>query len=45
MGFPGGSASKDSTCNAEDMGDIGLIPELVRSPGGGKMATHSNILA
>ena len=32
MGFPGGSDSKDSTCNA---GDLGLIPGLGRSPGGG----------
>ena len=29
MGFPGGSASKESTCNA---GDLGLIPGLGRSP-------------
>ena len=31
-GFPGGSAGKDSTCNA---GDPGLIPGLGRSPGEG----------
>ena len=30
MGFPCGSASKESTCNA---GDLGLIPGLGRSPG------------
>ena len=30
MGFPGGSDGKESTCNA---GDLGLIPELGRSPG------------
>ena len=30
MGFPGGSAGKESTCNA---GDLGLIPGLGRSPG------------
>ena len=30
-GFPGGSHSKESTCNA---GDLGLIPGLGRSPGG-----------
>ena len=30
--FPGGSDSKESTCNA---GDLGSIPELGRSPGGG----------
>jgi len=32
-GFPGGSASKESACNA---GDLGLIPGLGRSPGEGK---------
>ena len=32
MGFPGGSAGKQSTCNA---GDLGLIPGLGRSPGEG----------
>ena len=37
MGFPGSSAGKKSTCNA---GDLGLIPGLGRSPGGG----HGNIL-
>ena len=30
---PCGSAGKGSTCNA---GDLGLIPGLGRSPGGGK---------
>ena len=30
MGFPGGSAGKESTCNA---GDLGSIPGLGRSPG------------
>ena len=30
LGFPGGSPGKESTCNA---GDLGLIPELGRSPG------------
>ena len=33
MGFPGGAAGKESTCNA---GDLGLIPGLGRSPGEGK---------
>ena len=33
LGFPGGSAGKESTCNA---GDVGLIPGLGRSPGEGK---------
>ena len=31
VGFPGGSDSKESTCNAED---LGLIPGSGRSPGG-----------
>ena len=33
MGFPGGSAGKESACNA---GDLGLIPGLGRYPGEGK---------
>ena len=33
MGFPGGSAGKESAHNAEDQG---LIPGLGRSPGEGK---------
>ena len=37
MGFPGGSDGKESTCN---VGDLGLIPGLGRSPGGG----HGNPL-
>ena len=32
FGFPGGSDSKESTCNA---GDLGSIPGLGRSPGEG----------
>ena len=32
-GFPGGSAGKESSYN---VGDLGSIPELGRSPGGGK---------
>ena len=36
-GFPCGSAGKESTCNA---GDLGSIPGLGRSPGGG----HGNPL-
>ena len=31
-GFPGGSVGKESACNA---GDLGSIPGLKRSPGGG----------
>ena len=30
MGFPGSSADKESACN---VGDLGLIPGLGRSPG------------
>ena len=37
MGFPGGSDSKESTCN---VGDLGSIPGLGRSPGRG----HGNPL-
>ena len=33
FGFPRGSAGKESTCNA---GDLGSIPGLGRSPGEGK---------
>ena len=33
LGFPCGSAGKESACNA---GDLGLIPELGRSLGAGK---------
>ena len=33
MGFPYGSAGKESACNE---GDLGLIPGLGSSPGGGK---------
>ena len=32
LGFPGSSDSKESACNE---GDLGLIPGLGRSPGGG----------
>ena len=37
LGFPGGSDSKESTCN---VGDLGSIPGLGRSPGEG----HGNPL-
>ena len=33
LGFPGGSAGKDSACNA---GDLGSTPRLGGSPGEGK---------
>ena len=32
LGFPGGSGGKESACNA---GDLGSIPGMGRSPGGG----------
>ena len=35
-GFPGGSAGKESACNA---GDLGPIPGLGRFPGGGWQPT------
>ena len=34
MGFPGGSAGKESACNVVDLGSI---PGLGRSPGGGNV--------
>ena len=41
MGFPGGSETKESTCNAGDLGSIlGWEDPLEKG-----MATHSNILA
>ena len=33
LGFPGGSAGKESACN---VGDLGSFPGLGRSPGEGK---------
>ena len=41
LGFPGGSAGKESACN---VGDLGSVPGLGRSLEKGK-ATHSSILA
>ena len=37
-------SGKESACSAGASGDVGLIPGLGRSPGGG-MATHPRILA
>ena len=37
-------SNKESACSARAAGDVGLIPGLGRSPGGG-METHSSILA
>ena len=34
-GFPNGSAGKESAGKAGDTGDVGSIPGLGRSPGGG----------
>ena len=42
--LPSGSVVKNPPDHSGDTGDVGLIPELGRSPGGG-MATHSGILA
>ena len=39
-GFVCGSAGKESTCNA---GDLGLIPGLGRSPGGGNLLHCSGL--
>ena len=36
MGFPGGSVDKEPACQSRDTGDLGSIPGLVRSPGGGR---------
>ena len=35
LGFLISSADKESTCNAGDIGDEGLIPGLEKSPAGG----------
>ena len=35
MGIPGGSVVKNSPSNTGDTGDVGLMPELGRSPRGG----------
>ena len=43
LGLPQGLSSKESACKAEDTGDVGLIPGLESSPGGGngKSLQHS----
>ena len=41
LGFPGDSDGKESACNVRDLGSV---PGLGRSPGGG-MVTHSSIFA
>ena len=35
MGFPNGSAGKEPACSVGDTGNVGLIPGLGGSPGGG----------
>ena len=40
MGFPDGASGKETTANAEEIRDVGSIPGLGRSPGGG----HGNPL-
>ena len=35
IGFPGGTVVKNPPVHAGDAGDVGLIPGLGRSPGGG----------
>ena len=35
LGFPGGSVGKEPAYNTGDAGDMGSIPGLGRSPGGG----------
>jgi len=41
MGFPGGSAGKESACN---VGDLGSIPGLGRCPEEGK-GSHFSIIS
>ena len=36
LDFPNDSAGEESTCKPGDTGEMGLIPGLGRSPGGGK---------
>ena len=40
LGFPQWFSGKESPCNAGDAGDVGSVPVLERSPGGG----HGNPL-
>ena len=43
MGFPDGSAGKESACNAGDTGDVRSIPGSGRSPeeGNGNLLQYS----
>ena len=40
VGFPGGASGKGPACQCRRLSDMGLIPRLGRSPGGG----HGNPL-
>ena len=40
LGFPGGAIGKEPACQCSEIRDMGLIPGLGRSPGGG----HGNLL-
>ena len=44
FGLPQWLSGKESTCDAEDAGGLGLIPGSGRSPGGGH-GNHSSIVA
>ena len=35
MGFPGGAAGEEPTCQLQDTGGLGLTPRSGRSPGAG----------
>ena len=43
MSFPGGSVVKNLPAKAGDTGDMGLIPESGRSPGGGNPFQYSGL--
>ena len=45
LGYPYGSAGKESSCNVGGLRDLGLILGLGKAPGEEKKATHSSILA
>ena len=36
VGFPGGASGKGPACQCRRLSDMGLIPRLGRSPGGGR---------
>ena len=45
MGFPDGSAGKESACNAGYTGDLGSVITGLEDPLEEEMAIHSSILA